>query len=377
MAEYSPGLEGVIAGETALCTINEQGLSYGGYSIQELADGCTFEEVAYLLLHGELPNGAERRNFQQSLAAQRALSPELAELVRKIPASAPPMDALRTAVSFQSHFDPDAADSSREANLRKTVRLLAQTPALIAEWNCARQGRPAPSPASDGSHAAHLLRLLAQGGEAVAADPAAERAMDVSLILYAEHEFNASTFAARVVVSTLSDLHSGIVAGIGALKGPLHGGANEKAMEMLLEVGDPEHAEAWVRERLARRERIMGFGHRVVRQGDTRAVILHDLGARLAEARGNTRWLRTADTIQTVMDHEKGLKPNVDFPCAWVYYELGLPVDLYTPIFVASRISGWAAHIIEQLENNRLIRPRALYRGPAPRALAGREGASA
>ena len=367
MAEYSPGLEGVIAGETALCTINEQGLSYGGYSIQELADGCTFEEVAYLLLHGELPNGAERRNFQQSLAAQRALSPELAELVRKIPASAPPMDALRTAVSFQSHFDPDAADSSREANLRKTVRLLAQTPALIAEWNCARQGRPAPSPASDGSHAAHLLRLLAQGGEAVAADPAAERAMDVSLILYAEHEFNASTFAARTVVSTGSDIHSAITAAIGALKGPLHGGANEKVLEVLGAIGTPERAEPWLAEQFAAKRVVMGFGHRVYKDGDVRARLLGRLCGEMAHGTEGEGLEELAARVEALMLERKGLRPNLDWPAARVYHALGLPVKVFTPIFVVARMSGWTAHCIEQIGDNRIIRPLSAYVGPPPR----------
>jgi len=363
MAEYSPGLEGVIAGETAICSISDEGLFYRGYFIGELAAKCSFEEVAYLLLCGELPNRDQLDRYRRELASERELAPGLRELVGVVPASVPPMDALRSAVSLQAHFDPETVDGSHEANVRKATRLLAQVPALIGVWNAARNGRE-PVPVDDaGSHAAYLLRQLT-GDEP---DRDAERAMNVSLILYAEHEYNASAFAARVVVSTLSDLHSGIVAGIGALKGPLHGGANEEAMEMLLEVPSPERAEPWVRERLERRERIMGFGHRVVRKGDTRAGILHDLGAALARKRGDTRWLDTADTIQRVVEHEKGLKPNVDFPCAWVYYMLCLPVDLYTPIFVASRVTGWSAHIIEQLDHNRLIRPRGLYVGPEPR----------
>jgi citrate synthase len=365
MAEYSPGLEGVIAGETAICSISDEGLFYRGYYIGSLADRCSFEQVAYLLLHGELPAPEALARFCSELAANRALPERLAELVRSIPAGAPPMDALRSAVSLQAHFEPEVEDGSHEANVRKATRLLAQIPALIGTWHAARSGRaPAPAEAS-GSHAAHLLRQVTGNDP----DEDAVRVMDVSLILYAEHEYNASTFAARVTVSTLADLHAGIVSGIGALKGPLHGGANEKAMEMLLEVGDPEHAEEWVRDRLERKERIMGFGHRVVRKGDTRAGILRDLGADYARRRGVTRWLRIADTIQSVVEGEKGLKPNVDFPCGWVYYMLGLPVDLYTPIFVASRVSGWSAHIIEQLDNNRLIRPRGLYVGPEPRRL--------
>jgi 2-methylcitrate synthase/citrate synthase II len=363
MAEYSPGLEGVIAGETAICSITEEGLFYRGYFIGELAERCSYEEVAYLLLRGELPSRTQLAEFAGELASHREPAMELRELVRRIPWDVAPMDALRSAVSLHAHFDPEVGDGSHEANVRKTVRLLAQVPALIGTWHAARSGGEPVPVDGEGSHAAYLLRQVT--GEAP--DAEAERAMNVSLILYAEHEYNASAFAGRVVVSTLSDLHSGIVAGIGALKGPLHGGANEAAMEMLLQVGNAAHAEEWVRTRLERKERIMGFGHRVVRKGDTRAGILRDLGAELARKRGDTRWLDTADTIQRVVEEEKGLKPNVDFPCAWVYYMLGLPVDLYTPLFVASRVVGWAAHIIEQLDNNRLIRPRGLYVGAEPR----------
>jgi len=363
MAEYSPGLEGVIAGETSICSITEDGLYYRGYYIAELAEKCSFEEVAFLLLCGELPNRAQLDRFNQNLASQRALPGPLIEAVFRLPATIEPMDALRSAVSLQSHFDPDVTDGSHEANIRKATRLMAQAPALIGAWHAMRSSRrPAETDATAG-HAAYLLQQVT--GEKP--DREAERAMNVSLILYAEHEFNASAFAARVTVSTLSDLHSGIIAGIGALKGPLHGGANEEAMRMLLDVGGPERAESWVMERLERKERIMGFGHRVVRKGDSRAGIMHELGAELARKRGDDKWLRTADTIQTVVEREKGLKPNVDFPCGWVYYMLGLPVDLYTPIFVASRVTGWSAHIIEQLDHNRLIRPRGLYVGPEPR----------
>ncbi|HEU4751916.1 MAG TPA: citrate/2-methylcitrate synthase, partial [Armatimonadota bacterium] len=298
MPDYSPGLEGVIAGETAICSIDENGLHYRGYPIRELAERCSFEEVAYLLLRGELPGPEERGSFEEALSSQRKPAPELTELVRRIPGSAPPMDALRSAVSLQAHFEAEVADGSHEANVHKAVRLLAQVPALIGAWHRARRGEPPVPVEASGSHAAYLLRQIT--GREPEAD--AVRAMDVSLILYAEHEFNASAFAARVTVSTLSDLHSGIVSGIGTLKGPLHGGANEQAMRMLLEVDDPERAEEWVRERLARKERIMGFGHRVVRQGDTRAGILRDVGAELARKRGDTRWLEIADTIQRVVE---------------------------------------------------------------------------
>jgi citrate synthase len=388
--KYSPGLEGVIAGETSICSITDDGLRYRGYYIGELVERRTFEDVAYLLLYGELPGAAALKEFSASLRACRtSIDSDLAILVSRIPNNVPPMDAVRTAVSLHAHFDPEVGDGSHAANVRKATRLLGQLPALIGIWQAAR-GRNYQLPVSNdqsdrsrafegvmeldayrsGSHAAYVLAALTRREP----DPEAVRVMDASLILYAEHEYNASAFAARVTVSTLSDFHSGIVSAVGALKGALHGGANEKAMEMLLQVGGPEQAEGWVLERLARKERIMGFGHRVVRKGDTRAGILRDLGAELAQKRGDDRWPRTADTIQAVMEREKGMHPNVDFPCGWVYYMLGLPVDLYTPIFVASRVTGWAAHIIEQLDNNRLIRPRGLYVGPAEREVPSDRG---
>jgi 2-methylcitrate synthase/citrate synthase II len=365
MAEYSPGLEGVIAGETAISSIDDSGLRYRGYPIAELAARCSYEEVAYALLHGDLPDGQQLAAFSAELESQRAPSLELADLVRRIPSGANPMDAIRSAVSLAAHFDPEVEDGTNEANRRKSIRLMAQIPALIGLWHHARQGRNPVPVTPEGSHAAYILHQVT--GENP--DETAERVMNVSLILYAEHEFNASAFAARVTVSSLSDLHSGVVSAIGTLKGALHGGANEEAMKMLLEVGSPENAEAWVLDRLERKEKIMGFGHRVVKKGDTRVPILQNVGTKLAEERGDTRWLRTAETIQNTVEREKGLKPNVDFPCGWVYYMLGLPVDLYTPIFVAARTVGWCAHIIEQLDNNRIMRPRGLYVGAEPRGV--------
>ena len=363
-AQYSPGLEGVIAGETSICSIDELGLAYRGYGIADLVRECDFEEVAYLLLNGELPTAGAREEFARSLAVQRRLPNELRGLVRQIPHGVHPMDALRTAISLQSHFDPEVHEGSHDANLRKAVRLLAQAPALVAEWHSARTGQAIPEKTED-SHSAHFLHLLT----GKAPDELATRVFDASLILYAEHEFNASTFAARVTVSTLSDLHSGVISAVGTLKGPLHGGANEEAIRMLLEVGSAEQAEAWVLDRLARKERIMGFGHRVVRQGDLRAGILRDLGIELAKEQGQEQWIELADTIQNTVEREKGLKPNVDFPCGWVYHLLGIPTDLYTPIFVCARLAGWCAHILEQLDNNRLIRPRGLYVGPERRVV--------
>ncbi|MCS6850618.1 MAG: citrate synthase [Gemmataceae bacterium] len=361
---YSPGLEGVIAGETAISTV-EGGLRYRGYPVGELVAKCCFEDVAYLLLHGDLPTAAQRDDFHNRLAAARRLPEPLRDLLRALPRDVTPMDALRSAVSIVAHFDPDVADNSPAANRRKAERLLAQIPTAIAAQYRLSRGLPLVPPRQELSKAANFLWML----RGVEAPPEHVRAFDVSLILYAEHEFNASTFTARVVVSTESDLHSGVVAAIGALKGRLHGGANEKVMDLLRAAGGPETAEAWLRAALARKERIMGFGHRVYKTGDVRAGILKEHVARLAAAAGQTRWEETAEIIERLMAQEKNLYPNLDWPAGRLYHVLGLEPELYTPIFVISRISGWCAHIMEQLANNRLIRPRARYIGPAARTV--------
>jgi citrate synthase len=360
---YSPGLEGVIAGETAICTV-EGGLSYRGYFVGDLAEKCSFDEVAYLLLHGELPTAAELAAFTSRVAAARRLPPPLKDLLGALPKWTTPLDALRTVVSGLAHFDQDASDNSHDANVRKAERLLAQIPVAIADhyW-LSRGGNPLPA-RQDLPHAANFLYMLR------GTDPSPEevKALDVSLILYAEHEFNASTFAARVIVSTLSDLHAGITGAIGALKGPLHGGANEKVVDILVAAGGkPETAEKWVRDALARKERIMGFGHRVYKTGDVRAGILKTYARKAAEAAGTTDLEDAADVIEKVMAAEKNMFPNLDWPAGRLYHAMKLEIPLYTPIFAMSRITGWSAHVIEQLDNNRLIRPRALYKGPARR----------
>jgi citrate synthase len=356
---YSPGLEGVIAGETAVSTV-EGGLRYRGYPVTDLAEKCTFDEVACLLLYGELPKQKELDAFQTRVAAARRLPAPLKELFPAVPKWTPPMDALRTAVSILAHFDQDVDDNSTEANLRKAERLYAQIPLAIAEQFRAHKGMQPIKAVPELGHAASFLYLL-RGKEAT---PEEVRAFDVSLTLYAEHEFNASTFAARVTVSTLSDLHSGVVAAIGALKGPLHGGANEKVMDLLESAGGPDTAEAWIRDALARKEKVMGFGHRVYKTGDIRAKVLRDFARKAAERTGQMKWEETADIIERVMEAEKKLLPNLDWPAGRLYHALGLEIPLYTPIFVMSRITGWSAHVIEQLANNRLIRPRGRYTGP-------------
>lgn len=361
---YSPGLEGVIAGETAICTV-EGGLSYRGYFVGDLVEYCTFDEVAYLLLIGELPTESQLKAFQERVAMARRLPPPLRTLLSELPKWTTPLDALRTSVSALGHFDQDAADNSHDANVRKAERLLAQIPVAIADhYRLAKGLQPIPA-RQDLGQAANFLYML-RGTEPT---PDEVKALDVSLILYAEHEFNASTFAARVIVSTLSDMHSGITGAIGALKGPLHGGANEKVMDILLATGGPEKAEEWTKAALARKERIMGFGHRVYKTGDVRAGILKTFARKAAEAVGETKWEDTADIIERVMASEKNMYPNLDWPAGRLYHAMKLEIPLYTPIFAMSRISGWAAHVIEQLDNNRLIRPRAWYKGPERRVV--------
>lgn len=367
---YSPGLEGVIAGETAVSTV-ESGLSYRGYGVGDLAEQCSFDEVAYLLLHGELPNAEQLQAFHARVAAARVIPEQLRNLLASLPPSTPPLDALRTAISVLGHFDPDAADSSRAANLRKAERLLSQIPVAVAAQHLIAKGLAPIPPRPDLGHAANFLYML-RGTEA---SPTEVKALDVSLTLYAEHEFNASTFAARVIVSSLSDLHSGVTGAVGALKGPLHGGANEKVMDILLAAGGPENAEAWTKAALARKERIMGFGHRVYKTGDVRAGILKKYARAAAESAGALKWETTADIIEGVMAAEKNMYPNLDWPAGRLYHAMKLEIPLYTPIFAMARITGWAAHVVEQLDNNRLIRPRAIYKGPAARPvvpLAGR-----
>jgi citrate synthase len=356
---YSPGLEGVVAGETAISTI-EGGLRYRGYPVGELAANVGFDETAFLLLQGDLPNRSQLTGFQQRVAAARTLPPALLDLLRVLPPAVSPMDVVRTSVSILAHYDPETEVGSHDANVRKAERLLGQIPvAVAAHFRLSRGMKTIPARA-DLSHAANFLYML-RGNEA---KPDDVRALDVSLILYAEHEFNASTFAARVVCSTLADLHSAITAAIGALKGPLHGGANEKVMEVLKAVGGPDRAETWLRQALARKERIMGFGHRVYKAGDVRAGILKPFARKASEAAGALHWEETAEIIERILGEEKHLYPNLDWPSARLYYALGLEVPLYTPIFVMARTAGWSAHFIEQHENNRLIRPRSRYIGP-------------
>jgi citrate synthase len=355
---YSPGLEGVIAGETAISTI-AGGLQYRGYSIEDLGNYATFEEVAYLILYGQLPNSDQLAGFEKRLQSSAAIAPEIIAALGSIPADASMMDCMRTGASLLAHWDPEVNDSGHDANLRKSERLLAQLPVVLAARHRLRQGLKPVPPDPKRSLASNLLWMLWN-------EPPTDRAvkaMDVSLILYAEHEYNASTFAARVICSTLSDLHSSVTGAIGALKGSLHGGANERVMEVLQEVGSAGKAEKWIRDALANKKRIMGFGHRVYKEGDPRARYLKTLCGELATETGHQDMEQMADVIEQIVVSEKKLPPNLDWPSARLYHYLKLPVDLYTPLFVVSRVVGWSAHVIEQLDNNRLIRPRARYTG--------------
>lgn len=361
---YSPGLEGVIAGETAISTVTG-GLRYRGYPIGELVDKTTFEETAYLLLHGELPKAAQLKDFTARLTAARKLPQPLNELLPKLPKDAIPMDVLRTGISLLAQFDPDTNDSSPAANLRKSERLLAQIPLIVADCYRISKGQPPVPQRLDLSLSANFLNMVF-GKEA---SPEDVRAFDITLILYAEHEFNASTFTSRVIVSTLSDMHSGVVGAVGALKGALHGGANEKVMDLLNEIGTVENVDPWMKAAFARKARIMGFGHRVYKTGDVRAGILKAISRQMAIKRNNTKWEDMAEKLEQIMEREKTMFPNLDWPSARVYHALNLEPPLYTPIFVMSRITGWCAHIMEQLGANRLIRPRARYTGPEVRSV--------
>jgi 2-methylcitrate synthase/citrate synthase II len=368
---YYPGLEGVIASETAISTVEgregEGGLEYRGYRIEDLAEAVSYEETAFLLLHGDLPTKSQLAEFQARLGAARAIPEPLVDLFRGIPPDIHPMDVLRTSVSVLAHYDPDvnAAPTDHAANVRKAERLIAQMATAVAYRERIVRNEAVVPPRADLDHAANFLNMV--NGEVPS--EAMRKAFDLSLVLYTEHELNASTFSARVTVSTLSDLHSGIVAAVGTLKGPLHGGANEEAWKVLERVGSPENAEGWIRDALARKERIMGFGHRVYKTGDPRARILKEHCQALAKEVGEERWEQIAEPIEREVTEQKKLPPNVDWPSARLYHYMGLDISLYTPIFAMARVAGWAAHAIEQLDHNRLMRPRARYVGPPHRAI--------
>ncbi len=361
MAAKESGLRGVIAGRSALSSVDgEVGrLTYRGIDIADLVGAETsFEEVAYLLWHDELPSRSQLDALSNQLNESRDLPGPVMDMLASLPGDSTPMVALRTAVSMLGSFDPDQGDDSLEAAERKAVRLLAQTPNIVAQAGRLLEGRDPLDP-PDGSIAESFLATYF--GEAP--KPEATRTIDVMLVLQADHEFNASTFAARVIAATLTDMHSAIAGAVGALRGPLHGGANQAVLEMLLQVKSEEEAEAWVMDKLANRELVMGFGHAVYRTADPRATILREIARELAPASGHAEWFDISQVMEAVMLREKNLNSNVDFYAATVYASLGIPPDLFTPIFAISRMSGWTAHVLEQQGNNRIIRPRAEYVG--------------
>jgi citrate synthase len=363
-ARPKSGLEDIVATSSAICYLDgDRGiLAYCGYDIHDLAEKATFEEVCYLLWQRRLPTRAELGDLQTQLTAARALPEPVLRLLRGLPAE-DSMDLLRTLTSALGHYDPEAHDQSPAANYRKAVRLTAQISSLVATMGRVRAGGSPLQPDPVYTHAANFLYMLT--GERPSG--LGTRAFDVALILHADHELNASTFAARVAAATLTDMHSAIVAAIGTLKGPLHGGANADVMRMLLEIGPgapPEKAEEVVRAKLARKEKIPGFGHRVYHTEDPRATHLREMSRDLGQRAGQPAWYEISQRIEALLKAEKKLNPNVDFYSASTYYALGIPIELFTPIFAVSRISGWTAHVLEQYSNNRLIRPRAEYIGP-------------
>ncbi len=356
------GLEEVVAASTKISDVDGKlgRLWYAGYDIHDLAASSTFEETVYLLHEQRLPTQAELDDLNEFLTAEREVSRFLAEMMPTLAQQTSPMSMLRTSVSAASAYDPDGWDNSLEANHRKAFRLIAKTPTLIAMYHRTRTGQEVVLPNPKLPHAANFLFMLL--GEEPDQDSAA--ALDTTLILYADHTMNASTFTARVIASTLADMFSAITGAIAALKGPLHGGANEEAMKMLEEVGDPAKAEAYIKDKLARHERIMGFGHRVYKTEDPRGTHMRRLSQTLGERAGDTRWFEISAEIERVVSAEKGLHANVDFFAASVYHYLGIPTDLMTPVFALARMAGWTAHVREQYADNRLIRPESEYVGP-------------
>ncbi|HSO73321.1 MAG TPA: citrate synthase [Blastocatellia bacterium] len=356
------GLEGVVAAQSSISDVDgaEGKLIYAGYDIHDLAKHATFEEVIFLLWNGTLPTASQLDQLKSELNSETRLPAEIIQLISAIPRTANPMDMLRTVVSALGLYDPDAADNSIEANVRKAVRLTAKFPIIVTTFQRVRNGQAPVLQLENLSLAGNFLYTL----NGIEPDEIATRTMDVAFILHADHELNASTFAARVTAATMSDMYSAIVSAIGTLKGPLHGGANEGVIKNLIEIGAVEAVEPWVKNAFANKEKIMGFGHRVYRTIDPRATHLSEMSRKLGESTGETKWYEMSKKMEEVVMREKRLNANVDFYSASTYYALGMPTDLFTPIFACSRISGWTAHVLEQFRNNRLIRPRAEYIGP-------------
>jgi 2-methylcitrate synthase/citrate synthase II len=359
--EVFKGLVGVYADVSAVSKVMPEtnSLTYRGYAVQDLAENCSFEEVSYLLWEGELPTRAQLAAFHQETASQREISPTLHRVIREFPHDAHPMDAIRTAVSFMGLEDPEAGDVSHAAQYRKAKRLFAKIPTCIGATYRATKGLPAVTPNPAQSFAENVFNLV-QGR---VPEPEVLKAFDVSMILYAEHTFNASTYTARLVTSTGADMHGAITAGIAALKGPLHGGANEAVMHMLKEIGDPKIAREWLQSRFDHRALVMGFGHRVYKSGDSRVPTMKKYAEKMAEVVQDRTWMEISRILADEMLTKKNIHPNLDFPAGPAYHLMGFEIPLFTPLFVASRVTGWSAHVLEQQADNRLIRPLSWYIG--------------
>jgi 2-methylcitrate synthase len=359
------GLDGVVVDTTSISKVMPEinSLVYRGYPVQELAEHCSFEETAWLIWHGELPDAKQLAEFMTVGRSQRELSKDLVSVIQKIPRTAHPMDVLRTAVSFLGTEDAELNKSDAATNLKRSISMMAKIPTMIAAFYRYRKGQEFIAPRSELGFVENFFHMVF--GKVPA--PEVVKAFEVSMILYAEHGFNASTFTARVAVSTLSDIYSGVTAGIASLKGPLHGGANEAVMHLLLEIGEPSRAKEWMLTALREKRVVMGFGHRVYKNGDSRVPTMKKYARKMAEFTGETKWLDIEDILEGVMVEHKKIHPNLDFPSGPAYYMMGFDIDMFTPFFVMARITGWTAHILEQNANNRLIRPLSKYTGAGER----------
>ncbi len=362
MPTTTDGLEDIVAAHSHICDLDGKlgKLTYFGVDIHDLANHASFEETAYLLWHGTLPTKSQLDEVTEQLRAARSLPRPVSEFMRLLPTSSTPMDVLRTIVSALAMFDPNPNDKSPAANRQRAIHLTAVIPTIVASWDRLRSDNEPVTPLAEGSHATNFLYMLK--GEMP--DPVVAKMLDAVLTLHADHELNASTFAARVTAGTLAGMYAAITSAIGALSGPLHGGANEQVMRMLLRIGEVDQTEAYLQDALEHKERIMGFGHRVYRTEDPRATHLRRMSDELGQRTGDSRWYEMSRRIESYIKEHKGLNANVDFYSASVYYMMGIPIDLDTPIFASSRITGWTSHVLEQYDNNRLIRPRAEYIGP-------------